>query len=127
MTKICHALVAKTAKEITYEAYEILAHDDKFYAAWPNQRRFVARHWKDFIGHARASLLVMLQPIPGSENEPDGPRYLACETMREAIMEAFVLEGAYKHQPMPPIQGMDGRWIGGNPSAAEIARHGGLN
>lgn len=125
--KICHQLIAKTAKEITFAAYEILAHDDAFYRAWPNQRRFVARQWKNFIGHARASLMVMLQPIPGTENDPDGPKYLAHETMREAIMEAFVLEGAYKHVPTPAVQGMDGRWVGGQPSAGEIARYGGLN
>lgn len=125
--KICHELIAKTAKGITFEAYEILAHDDAFYRAWPNQRRFVARQWKNFIGHARASLLVMLTPIPGTENDPDGPKYLASETARNAIMEAFVIEGAYKHVPMPEQQGMDGRIIGGAPSAAEIARYGGLN
>jgi hypothetical protein len=127
MTRICHALIAKTAKEITFAAYEILAHDDKFYKAWPNQRRFVARQWKNFIGHARASLVVMLQPIPGTEKDPDGPKYATAELMRDLIEDALITEGAFKHVPMPAMQGMDGRIVGGSSSAAEIARHGGLN
>jgi len=101
--KICHRLVADTAKEITYAAYEILAHDDTFYKAWPRANRFVAKQWKNFIGHARASLAMMLTPIPGTEDDPDGPKYAAAETLRDAIMEAFLAEGVYKTVPQQRV------------------------
>ena len=119
--KICHKLVAKTAKEITGAAFEILSSDDKFHRAWPHVRPFVAKHWKDFIGHARASLAVMLQPIPGTEKEPGGPRYTTPQIMRDEIYEAFLAEGGFKAVPQPPI------FADGAPSAAEIARYGRLN
>ena len=114
--KICHKLVAETAKEITFAVYEIMAHDDVFYKANPTAKRFVARQWKNFIGHARASLLVMLTPIPGTENDPDGPKYQAHEIMRNAIMEAFIEEGAFKQAPMSP-----------QPYAGDLVKHGSLH
>jgi hypothetical protein len=126
LTKICHKETAAAAKGIAFAAYEILASDNAFYKAWPNPRRFVAKHWKDFIGHARMAFIVMLTPIPGTENDPDGPKYLADEATREKVADALITEGAFKHVPAPAVQGMDGRWIG-QPSAAEIARFGGLN
>lgn len=87
MTKICHNLMAKTAKAIANEAYEILASDDKFYRAWPVRQRFVNRHWKDFIGHARAALAVILRDPAVHEH------------LKEPIYEAFLLEGGFKASP----------------------------
>jgi hypothetical protein len=85
--KICDALMAKTAKAICNEAYEILASDNTFYRAWPVRQRFVNRHWKDFVGHARASLAVILRDPTVHEN------------LKTPIYEAFLHEGGYKAKP----------------------------
>ncbi len=114
MTKVCHALVASTAKAITAEAWEVLSSDDRFHREWPNVRHFVRHHWTDFIGHARASLVCMLAHKPGTENNPNGPEYLYPQHTRDAVHEALCLEGGYKAIPQTP-------------SAAELARYGGLN
>lgn len=116
MTKVVHKLIAETAKGIAFEAYEILASDDRFYKRWPKPRPFVAKHWRDFIGHARASLIVMLAHRPGTEHHPNGPEYFYDQATRDAVYEAVTTEGAFKHVPQPMI-----------PSAGEIARYGGLN
>jgi hypothetical protein len=110
MTKICHSLVASTANEIAASAWEILSSDDTFHKAWPKPGPFVRRHWKDFIGHARAALAVML----ATPMEPELER-----VMKEPIYEAFCIEGGYKAQPSAYESAL--------PSATELARYGGLN
>lgn len=87
MTKICHKLMAKTAKAITNEAYEILASDDAFYKAWPSRQVFVNRQWQNFVGHARAALVVMLRDPTIHEH------------LKEPIYEAFLDEGGFKASP----------------------------
>jgi hypothetical protein len=105
--RICHKLIADTAKGIAEAAYEIMASDDKFYRQWPDPEKFVAKHWKDFIGHARASVTVMLQ-LPTVD-----------PGVKEKIYDALCLEGGFKAEPQ--------HMIGAVPTAAEIARYGGLN
>ena len=102
MAKIVHKLIARTAKAISAEAWEILSSNDDFHRAWPKVRPFVANQWRNFVGHARASLVVMLQPIPGSEKEPDGPRYVNSQHVRDEIYEALCTEGAFKARPVVP-------------------------
>ena len=115
--KICHNLIAKTAKEIAFTCYEYLAGgSDDFYRKFPTSRRFVAKHWRDFVGHARASLTVLLNPIPGTEKDPDGPKYKLPEIARDEIYEALITEGAYKHVPQPKTL-----------YPADLVRHGSLH
>lgn len=87
MSKIVHKLIAKTAKEITAEAYEILASNDDFYKQWPRRQVFVNRQWANFVGHARAALAVMLRDPTIHEH------------LKEPIYEAFIHEGGFKASP----------------------------
>lgn len=96
MTKIVHNLIARTAKEICSEVYEVCATTDRFYKAWPNSRRFVAVKWKEFIGDARKALTVMLRPIPGTEKDPDGPKYHYSQHIRDEVFEALLIDGQAK-------------------------------
>lgn len=98
-SKIVHRLIAETAKALAFEVYEACATVDKFYDAWPNQRRFVAKNWRYFIGDARKSLTVMLTPISGTEKDPDGPKYHYSQHIRDEIFEALLIEGGMKSAP----------------------------
>lgn len=57
---MCHKEIRKIAREMAGVAYEELARDNAFYQKYPNQNKFIARHWKNFIGEARKSLLAIL-------------------------------------------------------------------
>lgn len=81
--KVVHQLIAKTAKEIANEAYEMMAHDNAFHAEWPVRSVFVTRNWPMFVEGARTALLQILQS--------DAP-----EQMKEPIYEAFLIDGGQK-------------------------------
>lgn len=55
-----HKLIAETAKEMAACAYEECAKKNDFYKAYPSQKAFVSRHWKNFVGFARSTLASML-------------------------------------------------------------------
>ena len=74
---LCHKEVRKIARGIAAAAYEDLARDDVFYKAYPDQKKFVERHWKNFIGAARKSLVQML-----GENYP--------EHIKEHVFDVYV-------------------------------------
>lgn len=59
--RMVHALVKKTAEEMAGAFYELQAsRDNRFYRAWPNQRLFIQRNWRNFIVTARQVLGTML-------------------------------------------------------------------
>lgn len=97
--KIVHRLVADTAKAIALEVWEVCAKVDKFYKVWPSQRKFAAKNWRHFICDARKSLTAMLSVIPGTERDPDGPKYHYPQHTRDAIFEALLIEGEMKSAP----------------------------
>lgn len=97
--KVVHKLVAETAKGIALEVWDTCASVDKFYKAWPKKRIFVARNWRHFIGDARKSLATMLSVKPGTEKDPDGPKYHYSQHMRDEIFEALLIEGKMKSAP----------------------------
>lgn len=57
---MCHKEIRKIAREMAGVAYEELARDNMFHAKYPNQNQFIVRHWKNFVGEARKSLLAIL-------------------------------------------------------------------
>lgn len=87
MPKICHALVAETAKGIAAEAHDIMSSNNDFHRQWPKAKVFVQRKWPQFIGHARAALAVILA-------KPTTEPWKA-----DQIYEALVLEGDLKSRP----------------------------
>lgn len=114
MTRIVHKLIAKTAKGIAAEAWEIMSSNDDFHRKFPCVEPFVAYQWQNFVGHARAALVAMLAHKPGTENNPTGPEYLYTKHVRDEIEEALIIEGAHKAVP-PPV------------SAHDLIRHGSLH
>lgn len=96
--QMVHRLIAEAARGITEAVFEACSHTDKFHAAWPEKyrKRFIQRYWPDYIAQARQSLLALLTPIPGTENDPDGPKYTTHELLRDQIFEALIIDGQYK-------------------------------
>lgn len=100
--QIVHHVIADAAKGICEAVYERLSQaSDKFHARWPERlrKRFIQRFWAQYIGDARNALATMLQPIAGTENHADGPKYLATQEDRDKIFDALVIDGQYKRQP----------------------------
>lgn len=106
MSRIVHQLIAKAAKSIASEVYEVCCSNDRFYRAYPNRNSFVGQNWQEFIGHARESLLVMLRHVPGTEDRVDGdgkplgPEYYYSQHIRDEVFEALTIDGANK-TPVP--------------------------
>ncbi len=95
MVKILHNLIADTAKAIAREAYESIAHDNAFYAEWPDMHLFVAANFQMFVPEARTALMKMLEV----ERYEDGkPVYVYPEAIREPIYEAFLKDGLMKNE-----------------------------
>ena len=83
--KFAHELVAKTAREIAGEFYEMAAHEsDDFFHYYPKQDAFIEREWKKFIEAARLSLSKMLGDSTMNEYQ------------KEIIFDALV-----KHAALP--------------------------
>lgn len=96
-----HVLIANTAKSICEAVFEQLSrHSDQFHRVWPEKRRrrFIQTFWADYIGAARDSLTTMLQPIEGTEQDRDGPKYTTPQIMRDEIFEALLIDGQFKRQ-----------------------------
>lgn len=89
MAQVTHHIIADAAKAIARESYEGMAHENEFYAEWPNREQFVAANWRMFVEGARAALLKIL-----SGDYPDA--------MKEPIYEAMLIDGSLKAQPGAP-------------------------
>lgn len=97
--KVVHNLIATTAKAIAQEAYEAIAHDNDFYAAWPQMQPFVDRNWQMFVGEARLALMQML----AVERWEDGqPVYKYPEEMREPVYQALLIDGSQRRDANAP-------------------------
>lgn len=137
MSRVVHNLIAKTAQEIAFAAYEVLASNDRFYKRWPNQKTFVRKNWQEFIGHARQSLAKMLEFVPGTDlPPPEGlsdearanwlavhPRYYYTQHVRDEIFEALVIDGAHKATPAVSVERL--REMAGFEPLKEVRRRGG--
>lgn len=117
MTRVVHKLIAKTAKAIAAEAWEVMSSNDRFHAAYPHVSTFVRGKWPEFVGYARASLATMLKFKTGTENNPNGPEYYYSQHIRDEIEEALIIDGSSKAVP-PPLLDV---------SAHDLVRHGRLN
>lgn len=84
MAQITHKRISETAAAIGREAYESLAHDNVFFAEWPNLEAFVQANWQMFMRNARDMLMQMLT----SDDYPD--------SMKDEIYDALVIDGGLK-------------------------------
>lgn len=89
---LCHKEVRRIAKELAGAAYEDFAKNDDFYAKFPNQNKFIARHWQNFVGIARQTLVYML-----GQNYP--------EAMKEDIFDIYTKDRILQDVQSMPIQG----------------------
>jgi hypothetical protein len=83
MTVVVHKLIRETAVGIANEAYESMAHDNAFFAEWPNRRVFVRKNWMMFVDNARDALLTILSG--------DYP-----EAMKQPAYEALTIDGSFR-------------------------------
>lgn len=91
MTAVCHRMIAETAKELCAAEYEMncgLSND--FYKAYPVQKKYVRRHWKNMIAAARKTLTACLKSPNLSENQKD------------QIMEALLLDRTLPQGDLQP-------------------------
>ncbi len=56
----CHWRIAKVAKEIAHIRYDAYASDNRFYAAYPDEDKFVRKFWGVYIDIARDLLANLL-------------------------------------------------------------------
>lgn len=87
MTVYCHKAVRQIAREMAGSAYEQLASNDKFYQKFPSQGLFIARHWKNFVGIARGTLVYML-----GQNHPDAIK----EDLYDIIIKDRILQQVHE-------------------------------
>lgn len=97
--RVVHKLIAKTAKAIAAEAWEVMSSNDAFHKAYPHVSTFVRGKWPEFVGHARSSLATMLKHVTGTENNPNGPEYYYSQHIRDEIEDALIIDGAHKATP----------------------------
>lgn len=91
MTKYVHEMVAKTAKEIAGEVYEIWASkNSEWYKENRSQKDYVEANWDKFVESARIALAETLRV----GNLPDEVK----ETIAEALILDNTIRGRRKHQ-----------------------------
>lgn len=97
--KIIHKQIAKVAKALCAEAYEILAREDAFYALNPTMRGYVRRAWADYIPFARQSLFVLLEKDFSHEIALGAYTPAQVEQMKHDIYECLLIDGEFKAPP----------------------------
>lgn len=89
--RMVHKLVKKTAEEMAGAFYELHAgRDNRFYQAWPNQRLFIKKNWRNFIVTARQVLATIL----GRKSTTDH--------MKAEIYEALVADARLPYSIQEP-------------------------
>lgn len=94
--KIIHKQIARVAKALAAEAYEILAHEDAFYRLNPSQKAYVRRAWGDYIPYARQSLFVLLQKDFSHEIALGSYTQAQVQQMKDDIYECLLIDGSFK-------------------------------
>lgn len=103
--KIIHKRIAKVAKALCAEAYEILARENAFYALNPSQRNYVRRAWHDFIPYARDSLFALLNKDYTFEIRLGAYTADQVREMKDEIYEILLIDGEFK-APAPQHSGL---------------------
>lgn len=103
MSKVIHHRIAKVAKALCAEAYEVLARENAFYACNPSQRNYVRRAWKDFIPYARDSLFALLNKDYTFEIAMGSYTAQQVAAMKDEIYEVILIDSAFKSSAMTPV------------------------
>ena len=91
MTKYCHEMIAKVAKEIAGEVYEIWASKyGDWYKENRSQKDYIDANWPTYIESARSALADVLRV----GKLPDEVK----ETIADALIKDNSIRGRRKHQ-----------------------------
>lgn len=83
MAGMCHKVVAETAKGLCGAEYELnCSMSNDFYKAYPSQKQYIRRHWKNMIPAARKTLVMMLKDNSISD------------ILKDEIADALILDRA---------------------------------
>ena len=102
MAQIIHKRIAKVAKAIAYECYEVMAHEDDFYRLNPDQDGYVRRNWKHYIPFARQSVVQILSKDYDHEIGLGVYTREGVAQMKDEVYEALLIDGSAKGKPRKP-------------------------
>lgn len=101
MTKHCHEMVAKVAKQMAGEIFETMMAKNKWYEAYKKshpkiaparlQNHFISTQWHRYVSSARTTLAAMLK----TNTSP---------VLKEQIRQALILDNAVRRIRMPSTQ-----------------------
>jgi hypothetical protein len=93
-TKVIHWRIAKAAKAIAAEAYEVMAREDAFYRMWRDPKLYVRRNWQHYIPFARQALIDILGKDYKNEIAMGVYTAEAVEKMKEEVYEVILIDSA---------------------------------
>ena len=103
MTQIIHWRIAKIAKRLAEEAYELCAREDQFYKRWPTMKLYVRRNWQHYIPFARDSLYAILGKDYAHEVGLGVYTRDAVEQMKQEVYETVLIDSGYKANTAPEM------------------------
>lgn len=103
MSQVIHKKIAKVAKSLAAEAYELMAKENAFFALHPSQRNYVRTAWKEFIPFARDSLFALLNKDYTFEIRLGTYTEAQVTAMKDEIYEVILIDSAFKSQAMPQV------------------------
>jgi hypothetical protein len=99
--KVIHWRIAKVAKELANEAYELLAKENAFYERNRSQSWYVRRNWRHFIPFARQALTMVLAKDYAPEIALGAHSRDSVDAMKTEIYEALLIDGGFKASGQP--------------------------
>lgn len=102
MTQIIHERIAKTAKALAREAWELMAKENAFYNLNPNPRNYVRVNWKHYIPFARAALVEILNKDFSFQIALGSYTRESVDAMKEEIYQCLLIDSSYKTAHQQP-------------------------
>lgn len=103
MTQIIHWRIAKIAKALAQEAYELCAREDAFYKRWPTMRLYVKRNWQHYIPFARQSLYDILGKDYSFEIRTGAYTEESVQAMKDEVYEIVLIDSGAKTTQAPQV------------------------
>ena len=103
MTQIIHWRIAKIAKAMASEAYELCAREYQFYKRWPTMELYVRRNWQHYIPFARNSLYDILAKDYSFEIATGAYTDESVRQMKDEVMEVVLIDSGYKATAAPAM------------------------
>lgn len=94
--RIIHARIAKTAKALAAEAYEVMAQVNAFHRLNRSMDRYVRRNWRHYIPFARQALVEILSKDYSHEIALGVYTPQGVQDMKDEIYECLLLDGGFK-------------------------------